>query len=87
MTQTLVRPRMRAIASAILLFIINIIGLGMGPQAVGILSDLLIPYFANESLRYSLLSIVVSCAVWSMLHFLLAARTLRDDLQAKDRVA
>ena len=31
MTQNLVRPDMRALASAILLFIINLIGLGGGP--------------------------------------------------------
>ena len=32
-------PHMRATASAILLFIINLIGLGLGPLAVGLLSD------------------------------------------------
>jgi len=84
MTQTLVRPEVRAMASAILLFIINIIGLGLGPQAVGIVSDLLAETLGQESLRYSLLGIIVSFAAWSVLHYLLAARTLREDLLAKD---
>jgi MFS family permease len=83
MTQTLVPPRMRATASAILLFVINLIGLGLGPQAVGILSDLLRGEFGVESLRYAMLSVVVVFAVWSVIHYLLAARTLSADLKAK----
>ncbi|HIL01662.1 MAG TPA: MFS transporter [Myxococcales bacterium] len=83
MTQTLVPPRMRATASAILLFVINLIGLGLGPQAVGILSDLLRGEFGVESLRYAMLSVVVVFAAWSVIHYLLAARTLPADLKAK----
>ena len=37
--QGMVGLRMRALASAILFFILNLIGLGMGPWAVGFLSD------------------------------------------------
>lgn len=84
MTQSLVRPEMRALASAILLFILNLIGLGIGPWLVGALSDMLEPRHATESLRYALLIIVVAGAAWSVLHYLLAARTLREDLVAKD---
>ena len=39
MTQSLLPPTSRALGAAILLFCINIIGLGAGPQMVGILSD------------------------------------------------
>lgn len=39
--QSIVDPSMRATASAVLLLIINLIGLGMGPVAVGLLSDVL----------------------------------------------
>lgn len=39
-TQGLVPPNMRATAAAVLLFIINLIGLGLGPLFVGIASDL-----------------------------------------------
>lgn len=83
MTQSLVPPKMRATASAVLLFVINIIGLGLGPQGVGILSDLLKPSLGNESLRYALLSTVVSFAIWSAFHYGLASRTIREDLQAQ----
>lgn len=84
MTQTLVRPEMRAVASAILLFIINLIGLGFGPQGVGFLSDLLAPSLGVESLRYALLAVVVVFACWSVVEYTLAARTLREDLESRD---
>jgi predicted MFS family arabinose efflux permease len=83
MTQTLVKPHMRALASAILLFIINLIGLGGGPLAVGIVSDYLKPTYGDESVRYALLWIVTLGAAWATLHYLFAARTLQQDLEAK----
>ena len=41
MNQNLAPPRMRATASALLLFLLNIIGYGLGPPSVGYLSDFL----------------------------------------------
>jgi predicted MFS family arabinose efflux permease len=81
MVQGLVPLRMRTVASAVLLFVINIIGLGLGPQMIGIVSDLLAPRFADESLRYALLAIGL-VNVWAALHFWLAGRTLERDLAA-----
>ena len=80
-TQGLVSPRMRATASALLLFVINLIGLGMGPQAVGVLNDLLGPVAGTHAVRYSLL-IVGVMNTWAAVHFTLAARTLRAELPA-----
>jgi predicted MFS family arabinose efflux permease len=79
MVQGLVPLRMRTLASAVLLFVINIIGLGLGPQAIGILSDWLAPRFGDESLRYALL-LASFVNVWAALHFTLAGRTLARDL-------
>jgi hypothetical protein len=81
-TQNLVKPHMRAVASAVLLFIINLIGLGAGPQFVGLLSDWLRPTFGVESIRYALLYVVLAGSAWSAVHYVLGARTLRRDLQA-----
>src|SRR5262245_3397280 len=53
-TQNLVPPHMRALASAILLFFLNLIGLGAGPFAVGWLSDLFAPSLGKESVRWAL---------------------------------
>lgn len=87
MTQTLVPPAMRSLASAFLLFILNLIGLGLGPVFAGYLSDLLKPEYGEESIRYSLLFLAVFGNAWSALHYYLASRTLREDLKAKDRLA
>ncbi|MCZ6526267.1 MAG: MFS transporter, partial [Gammaproteobacteria bacterium] len=73
--------RMRALAFAIMIFIHNIIGLGLGPQIVGILSDYLKEALGNDSLRYSLLSTLVLASLISVFHYLMAARTLRQDLE------
>ncbi|HIG60152.1 MAG TPA: MFS transporter [Gammaproteobacteria bacterium] len=79
MTQGLVTLRMRAVASAILLFMLNIIGMGLGPYFVGIASDLLAPNFAIHSLRYALCMAVLA-NLWAASHYFLGARTLREDL-------
>ena len=79
MTQTLVKPHMRAMASAILLFVLNIVGLGLGPLAVGFMNDRLDPSFGQEAIRYSLLVVSVIGAS-SAIFFQAGSRTLRDDL-------
>jgi len=84
--QSLATPMMRATAAAVLLFVINIIGLGLGPLATGALSDALAPRFGEQSLSYALLC--VHCVyLWSAIHFWLAARTLPEDLAAVGRAA
>jgi MFS family permease len=79
MTQALVTLRMRAVASAILLFALNIIGMGMGPYLVGVGSDLLAPSSGVHSLRYAL-CFAVLVNVWAACHYFLGARSLRQDL-------
>lgn len=79
--QNLAPTRMRALASAMMLFILNIIGLGLGPFLVGVLSDLLVPVFAEQSLRFAIL-ITTAAYFWAGAHFLLAAKTIQQDLQA-----
>jgi predicted MFS family arabinose efflux permease len=85
MTQTLVKPQMRALASAILLFVLNLIGLGLGPLFAGFLSDQLRPEFGIESIRYSLLFVSIGGNLWAAWHYYMSSRTLREDLTAKDR--
>jgi len=81
-THGLVGLRMRATASAILFLILNIIGLGLGPWSVGILSDFLEPSLGKESLRYAMLYLLPAAMFWSACHFYLASRSLREDLTA-----
>ena len=79
MTQALVSLRMRAVASAILLFVLNLIGMGLGPYFIGILSDVLNPTFGAESIRYAL-CVAVLVNLWAGVHYFLGARTMRGDL-------
>jgi MFS family permease len=83
MTQAIVPPRMRAQAAAVMLLVLNLIGLGMGPQFVGFLSDLLKPVHGLESVRWALLWTISIGAGWSAVHYWLATRTLGRDLQAQ----
>jgi predicted MFS family arabinose efflux permease len=83
LTQGLVGLRMRALASSILLFILNLIGMGLGPQATGIISDALATTaVGEESLRWALL-IVLTFNVASTGFYLLAGRHLRQDMAAR----
>jgi MFS family permease len=81
MMQGLAPLRMRATAAAFQLFVANAIGLGLGPQAVGIVSDLLQPAFGENSLRYAMLCGVLG-AIISAFCYLRAARTLTADITA-----
>ena len=78
-TQGISALRMRAVAAGILLFIINIIGLGLGPQLVGILSDVLNPEYGDESLRWALLICSLGY-VWAAVPYFIAGRHLGGDL-------
>lgn len=83
MTQGLVTLRMRAVAAAILLFVLNLIGMGLGPTLVGVLSDVLMPATGEDSIRYALCASVALNA-WSAIHFLIGARYLSQDLADSD---
>ena len=74
-------PRRRGVALALLLFINNLIGLGLGPQIVGILSDALQPSMGIDSLRYAMLWPLVVASIFSAIFFFRAGRTLREDLE------
>lgn len=80
--QGLVQPHTRATATAIFLLVVNLIGLGMGPLAVGLLSDFVsgpLGFGSAEGLRWSLtlftaFGLVASALFWS------ARRTIREEM-------
>ncbi|MEM9750911.1 MAG: MFS transporter [Pseudomonadota bacterium] len=76
--QHLAPPNMRATASALFLFISNLIGLGVGNLVIGALSDALNARFGDESLRYAILSCTIFYVVAAAL-FYGASRTLDRD--------
>lgn len=80
-THSLVGLRMRALSSAILFLILNLIGMGLGPLIIGVVSDYLEPTWAEHSLRQAMLYIIPAVMAWSTIHFFLAARPLRAELK------
>jgi len=79
--QTLVPNRMRATAVAVVYLFSNLIGMGLGPLASGVLSDVLRPWVGVESLRYALL-ILSPGYLWAGWHLWRAGRSVRSDLDA-----
>lgn len=82
--QSIVPPHMRATTSAILLFIINLIGLGLGPLAVGIISDVMARGFdmgAAQGVRWAL--IISTCfGVLAFALFWVARKTIREEMES-----
>jgi MFS family permease len=81
--QRLVANEMRATSVALALMIANLVGMGLGPQIVGILSDHWMPAMGADSLKMAML-VVSTAALWSACHFWLAARTIKADLSAME---
>jgi len=82
--QSLAGVTRRAMAAAINGFAVNLLALGLGPLIVGAASDYFNARYGENSLRYSILTVVVVCYSWAAMHFLLASRTLRQDLAAAE---
>jgi MFS family permease len=88
-THRLVGLRERALASALLLLVLNLIGLGLGPMFTGKLSDIFRNMLVNqgvaekialgEGLQWAILFTVL-INVWAATHYMLAARTLNRDI-------
>lgn len=82
--QTLVPERMRAVAFALVYLFANLIGMGLGPLAAGMLSDAFRPWAGEESLRYALMLLApgyILCGV----HAWLASKSVTRDLAAAQR--
>jgi MFS family permease len=77
--QRLVTDESRATALATVMLLANLIGLGVGPQIVGVLSDLLRLSLGADSLRYAMLALSV-ISLWAAFHFWRAGETVGQDL-------
>ncbi len=78
--QTVARPSMRALASAIILLTATCFGQGVGPLAVGMINDALKNDFGANAVRYSLLSAAVTTTLGALL-FVWAAGYIRGDIK------
>ena len=73
-----VRPDQRVMSGALLLFIMNFIGLGLGPTVVGGASDYFRPSHPNNSLQLAFY-VLSTFYVVAVLLFLALARVLRNE--------
>jgi MFS family permease len=71
-----VDARLRPLASALFMTILTLVGLGLGPLAVGVLSDVVFARHGENSLRYALL-VWQLVGLWAAVHFYLAGARLR----------
>ncbi len=85
-THNLVNAKMRALSSAILFLVLNIIGLGLGPLAIGGISDYLTPTYGDESLRYAFCFSFITAAI-ALVLFWLAAKSYPEDLRKSREAA
>ena len=78
--QGLVGPHARALAGAILMFSSNLIGVGLGPFAVGALSDVLAPWLGQDSLRWALV-LMKALPLLAVYHMWIASRYFNEELR------
>ena len=83
--QNMMPLRMRALTVAIFLFVTNLIGMGLGPPLVGLVSDAMEAQYGDEALRYSMICFLF-IYVWAAYHFFRGARYLSKDL-GTDRIS
>lgn len=78
----LVPPHMRATASAMFLFINNLVGLGLGTLVIGMISDALTARYAEEALRYSAMTTTLLYVLSALLMAIAATRLAKDSESA-----
>lgn len=84
--QELVPPRMRAMASATMLLCLTLLGIGLGPVLVGILSDMFAAEYGARSISSALLCLLV-LNVLSIAFYLLSAIHYRQDVVTASSIA
>ncbi len=82
MIQTLSPVHMRAVSSAIKMLCLNLIGMGLGPLLVGLLSDVLTPQYGDDALAVGLAYFTL-VGFWGSLHFWLCGRALAKQEKQK----
>jgi len=78
LVQNLTPPRSRATAAAVLMLMFNIVGLGLGPLFIGVVSDALKPAHGDESLRWALMTIVPFALAAGLAQFAMTRHLERD---------
>lgn len=84
--QSVVKPRMRALASSIQGFTASIVAIGGGPLLVGAISDILNPTMGDDSLKVAFI-VCAAFATAGALLLALGSRTIEADIAAVESQA
>jgi predicted MFS family arabinose efflux permease len=84
MNQGLARPRMRAMAVAVHLFIVSILGGGVGPWVVGLMNDSFRAEYGDAGIRQSLIWVQCVSLLAAGACYLLVSRTLARDMEGAE---
>lgn len=82
----LVSPHVRALSLAVMGLLSALIGSGLGPVAIGVLSDQLRRPFGTDSLRYGL-ALMTALILWAVLHLYLASGHLLAEFEDRPQKA
>lgn len=81
--QSVLPPGVRSTAVSMMMFVMNLIGVGLGPLAIGAISDLVHPWFGADSLRIALLTFLPGY-LWCGWHLWSASRTVDADIATSE---
>ena len=84
MNQGLARPRMRATAVAVHLFVVSILGGGIGPWVVGLMNDSFQAEYGDAGIRQSLIWVQSVCLLLAGACYLLVSQTLHRDMEGAE---
>ena len=84
LVQEQVAPNQRVLAGALLLLVMNLVGLGLGPTFLGAVSDALRPSHPDNSLQLAFYTLV-PFYVLAILGFLWLARALKRGARSEDK--
>lgn len=85
-THILLPPHMRAMGSAVLFFILNLIGLGLGPVFTGMVSDLFTPtYGTADGIRYAMMTTSLFAILAAVTYSVAATELLKDVNEMKQK--
>jgi len=79
LVQAEVRPAQRVLSGALLLLVMNLIGLGLGPTYLGAASDYLRTAFPQHSLQMAFYTLVPFYVLAALLYMALAGALKREE--------
>jgi len=84
LVQNLAPVKLRAFAAALFLFILSVVGMGLGPLYIGVLSDFLEPSMGEaDALRWALTTLAPLWIIAAVILFV-ARKSLLSDLEANE---